>query len=238
MRKLTMVVATTVAAAALLTGVGGAVAAPPGYFPDFEQDAEVATATSPATAVVGDFALLSSIVTNHGPYGAPIVFNDTVPTGLSINSTAAGSGTCTTSGQTVACRLALAPGESAPVNIVVTPTAAGTYSNKVTVAPGEGQLDRNSGNDNATATMTVVAAPAVAPVPTCTVPSLKRTPQPVARRVLGLLHCKAGKATRAHSRGVARGQVIRTTPKPGTYKQGKVVALTISSGPAKARRGR
>jgi beta-lactam-binding protein with PASTA domain len=71
------------------------------------------------------------------------------------------------------------------------------------------------------------------------VPQLQRSPVAVAKRILNLLGCKPGKAKRVRNRGVAKGQVVRTTPHPGTYKQDKVVALTVSSGPAMAkRRGR
>jgi len=231
MRRITMVLGATVAASALTAGAAGAVTY---LLPD--QDAGVSTATSPATAAVGDYALLSSLVTNYGPYDAPIVFTDTVPAGLSINAAAAGSGDCTSSGQTVACRISIASGASAPVNIVVTPSAAGSYSNKASVAVGQGQHDPNPGNDSASATLTAVAA---ASTPTCAVPALKRTPLSVAKKVLGLLHCKVGKAKQVHSRAIPKGQVIRTTPKPGTYTQDRVVALTVSSGPANGkRRGR
>lgn len=236
MRKLVMMLATAATVALLGAGSAAGVTIVPEYFPAVDRDVAVSTSTAPTTAVAGDFALLSSIVTNHGRVTAVVAFTDTVPAGLTVVSAAAGSGSCTILGQTVACKMLVDPADSAPVNVVVTPTAAGTYSNSVSVAAADGQTDPNSGNDRASATLAVSAA---TPPPTCTVPSLKRTPMPVARRVLGLLHCKAGKAKRVHSRGVATGQVIRTTPQPGTYKEGKIVALTVSSGPAKAkRRGR
>jgi hypothetical protein len=234
-----MVLCSAIVVPALCAGAASAASFPP-YFPAYEQDAEVGTSASPTTASVGSFALLSSLVTNHGPYGAVIVFTDTVPGGLSISAVAAGSGTCATSGQTVACRIAINAGESAPVNIVVTPTTAGSFSNRVTVSPGEGQIDPVAGNDSATATLTVAAASAPAPTPSCTVPALKRTPPAPAKKVLSALHCKPGKASYVHSRGVAKGQVIKTTPKPGSYAAGRAVSLLVSSGPAKARgkRGR
>lgn len=226
MRRLALLLGTV---AALLTA---AVAGAATYVPDTEQDASVSTATAPATAGVGDFALLSSIVTNHGSTFSPIGFTDTVPAGLSIASAAAGSGTCTTSGQTVACKVRLEPDESAPVDVVVTPTAAGSFENRVSVAPAVGFHDPNSSNDSATATLTVAGAAA----PSCSVPALRRTPVSVAKKVLALLNCKPGKAKHAHDRSVARGQVIRTAPRPGTYANGKVVSLTVSSGPAKTKK--
>lgn len=241
MRLKTMVFGLTVAALTLLVGAttAGAAPFPPKYFPDLDQDMEVSTAAAPASTPVGSYALLSSIVTNRAGFGGETIFNDTVPDGLAISSVAAGAGVCTTSGQAIACKIILGPGESAPVNVVVTTTTPGSYSNKVSVAPAGIQHDPNPSNDSASATFTVTAAPKLAPTPTCTVPSLNRTPLPVAKRVLGLLHCKAGKAKRVRSRAAAKGQVIRTTPKPGTYKQGKVVSLVVSSGPPQGkRRGR
>lgn len=245
MRRL-MVLGMTAATLALAVGVGSAAAetAPlpplyPSYEPFIEQDAGVVTSAAPSTATVGNFALLSSIVTNHGESTAVTTFTDTVPNGLAITSVAAGSGACTIVVQTIVCRLLIPPADLAPVNIVVTPTAAGSYSNKVSIAPTGGQRDPNPANDGASATLTVAPASAPAPAPTCTVPALRRTPLRVAKRVLTVLDCKPGKAKWVHSRGVARGQVIRSAPKPGTYNQGKAVALTVSSGPAKAkRRGR
>lgn len=78
-----------------------------------------------------------------------VAFTDTIPDGLTVVSATAGSGTCTTSGHTVA-----------------------------------GQIDPNPGDDTATAMLAVAAA---APAPGCIVPALKRTPLPVAKRVLALL---------------------------------------------------
>lgn len=217
----------------LVSAVGAAAALPiVTYVPDTEQDASVSTATAPATAGIGDFALLSSIVTNHGSTVSPIGFTDSVPAGLTITSAAAGSGSCTTSGQTVACNIRLEPAESAPVDVVVTPTATGSFENRVSVAPAAGFHDPVSSNNSATATLTVAAAAA----PSCSVPALKRTPVSVAKKVLMLLNCKPGKAIHAHNRSILRGQVIKTVPKPGTYANGKVVSLTVSSGPAKAKK--
>lgn len=226
----------TMAALSLLVGATTTASGapfPPNYFPDNDQDMEVSTAAAPASTTVGSYALLSSIATNRAGFGGETIFKDTVPDGLAIVSVAAGAGVCTTSGQAIACKIVLAPGESAPVSVVVTATTPGTYSNKVSVTPAGIQHDPNPGNDSATATLVVNAA---APAPACTVPKLKRTPVAVAKRLLNLLKCKPGKAKRVHSRAIARGQVIRTTPKPGAYGEGKVVALTVSSGPAQAKR--
>jgi beta-lactam-binding protein with PASTA domain len=53
----------------------------------------------------------------------------------------------------------------------------------------------------------------------------------LAKSVLGSLGCKAGKSTKAHSKAVPKGQVISTSPGPGTYAANTVIALKVSSGP-------
>jgi hypothetical protein len=68
------------------------------------------------------------------------------------------------------------------------------------------------------------------------VPALGRIPAPFARRVLGLLGCRVGAARRVHSKTVAKGNVIRSTPGAGTYSAGRVVTLQVSSGPVKRHR--
>jgi uncharacterized repeat protein (TIGR01451 family) len=195
-----------------------------------DQDAAVATSASPAAVTLGNVALLASTVRNNGPAPGPITFTDTVPAGLTIESALAGSGACTTSGQQVTCTVSLAPGQAAPVNIVVRPTAVKTYANVVAVSPAPGGTETNPANNTASATLAVGPAPVT---PKCIVPSLKRTPQSVAKRVLKLLGCKVGKTKRAHSKSIAKGLVVKTAPKPGTYAAGKTVKLTVSSGPKK-----
>jgi hypothetical protein len=90
------------------------------------EDAGVASGAVPSNATIGDQALLSWTVSSGGPSSGPIRFTETVPTGLTIDAAVAGQGTCSTSGQTVTCAItALVPGQSAPVDVVVTPTVAG-----------------------------------------------------------------------------------------------------------------
>ena len=74
--------------------------------------------------------------------------------------------------------------------------------------------------------MTVTAPPARH----CTVPRLSGTPSGIARRVLGLLGCKVGKLSTAHSK-LAKGTVVGTNPGAGVYAAGRKVAITVSSGP-------
>lgn len=241
MRWMTILLAATAATLSFgllvgsAAGESGVVPNYASYVPEFERDVGVTTSTAPPAAVAGDYALLSSLVVNYGDEAATVTFTDTVPEGLTVNSATAGSGSCNTAGQTVSCRIWIDPVDSAPVNVVVTPVAAGRYLNKVSILAGEGQRDAEPRNDSASATLTVADAAAPLSRP-CRIPSLRRTPLGIARRVLGLLQCKPGTVKRAHSRAVARGRVIRTTPKPGTYAQGRVVGLIVSSGPANRKR--
>jgi beta-lactam-binding protein with PASTA domain len=68
------------------------------------------------------------------------------------------------------------------------------------------------------------------PPPKCTVPSLARTPLSVARSVLVLLQCKVGSVKSAFSATIAKGAVIKTAPRPGTYSQGTQISLHVSKG--------
>jgi hypothetical protein len=202
-------------------------------FAPSNEDAGVTTSAGPANAAVGRSALLSSTVGNGGPGIDPITFADKVPAGLTIDSAAAGDGTCSTSGQTVTCRInGLPVGQSVPVDVVVTPSAAGTYANSVSVAVAAGTTDPNTSNNTASATLTVgPAVSAVSPVK-CVVPKLKGTPSGIAKTVLKELGCKV-KLTRRHSSTVHKGLVIKTKPGAGTYANLKTVTLIVSSGPKK-----
>jgi hypothetical protein len=185
-------------------------------------DAGVSAGSSP-NARARNQALLSSTVTNHGPGQDTVTFRDTVPTGLTVVAASAGNGTCTTSGQQVTCTISdLASGASVPVNVVVTPTRAGSYVNRVSVSvPGEDN-DPVSANNTAATTLNVGRAGPNA----CVVPRLRGTPARVAKRVLKLLGCKV-KVKRKKGHGVAHGAVLKTKPRPGTYKLGRKVTLIV-----------
>jgi Domain of unknown function DUF11 len=196
------------------------------------QDVGVTTSTLPTSASPGNFAVLASMVSNAGPDSAPITFIDNVPAGLQIDSVAAGTGSCVVAGQTVTCTIVgLSPGQSAPVEIVVTPSAAGNYANAVSVAT-RGLTDSNPVNNTASAVLAVAAPITTASAGTakCVVPALKGIPAAFARRVLGLLGCTVGKVKTVHSH-VAKGAVIAASPHAGTYAAGRVIALQVSSGP-------
>jgi uncharacterized repeat protein (TIGR01451 family) len=193
------------------------------------QDAAVTTTAGPSGASAGQAALFSSTVTNNGPGVAPITFTDTVPSGMTIDSAVAGSGSCSVSGQTVTCTTTgLASGQSAPVAVVATPSSPGSYTNNVSVAPPTGATDPNTANNSASATLNVgLSLPAK-----CVVPKLKGGSRSLATTVLKDLGCKV-KTTKAHSSSVRKGSVLKTKPGPGTYSYHKLITLVISSGPKK-----
>lgn len=189
------------------------------------QDAAVTTSTAPAKPTVGNLAVLASTVTNDGPGALSITFRDTVPSGLTIDFASTGSGNCTVSGQLVTCTVTgLAAGGSAPVNVVVTPQAKGSYTNNVGVGVAVGVTDPNPANNSASATLKVGLKPTPA---ACVVAKLKGTPAGVAKHVLKLLGCKV-KVKRIHHPGVGKGLAIKTKPGAGTYAFGKRVTLLVS----------
>jgi hypothetical protein len=203
-------------------------------------DAGVIAAAGPANATVGDLAQLAASVTDGGPNSGPISFTDNVPSGLMIDSVVAGSGSCSTAGQEVSCTITgLAAHQSAPVDITVTPVAAGSYVNRASVAPASGVDDPVVGNDSASASLTVAPAPTgggpPAPPP-CLVPPLLRTPLAIVERVLPLLNCRIGNVNHVHAKTIAKGLVIKSGPGAGAYANGLRVALDVSAGPRKPRR--
>ena len=191
------------------------------------QDAGVTTSAGSATAAAGRLALLSSTIINQGPGTGPITFVDHVPAGLAIDA-AAGSGGCSISSQTVTCTITgLAVGQSTPVDVVVTPSAAGTYSNSVSVAVAAGTPDPNASNNAASASLVVGPA---APTVKCLVPKLKGASSGLAKTVLNDLDCKVN-VSRSHSSAIRKGFVITTKPGAGTYDSQTTVTLVVSSGP-------
>jgi hypothetical protein len=194
------------------------------------EDAGVTTSAVPSKAAAGYPALLSSTVANGGPAAGPITFTDNVPAGLAINSAAAGSGTCATSGQKVTCIITgLGAGQSAPVDIVVTPSGAGTFTSAASVVVAAPFTDPNAANNSASATLT--ASTVVAP--RCVVPNLKGIKLQFANQVI--FGCTAGPVRHAHNSSVAKGDVIRTSPGAGTYPAGEKITFVVSSGPKRKR---
>jgi uncharacterized repeat protein (TIGR01451 family) len=191
------------------------------------EDSAVTTAARPGTATAGSAVLLASTVTNHGPAQNTLTFTDSVPSGLTIDTALSTAGACTTAGQVVTCTLAgLNAGQSAPVDIVVTPRA-GTFTNSVTVAQPSAATDPVTANNAARATFTVGKLI----VPKCVVTGVTKLPLGTAKKLLTALNCKVGKVTKSPSSTVPKGNVIKTTPGHGSFAAGKVVAIVESSGP-------
>jgi uncharacterized repeat protein (TIGR01451 family) len=195
-------------------------------------DAGLSLTAAPSNAVVGQPAVLTATVTNGGPLPGPVTFTDPVPSGLTVDYAAASSGSCTTSTvNIVTCSLPnVAPGQSEKIAIVVTPTAAQSYSDSGAVSLTGGGNDPNAANNSATTTLAVSKAGA----PTkCSVPKLAGASLALAKRVLPMLGCKVGKVKKATSKSVPKGEVISTNPRAGSYPAGQKVAITVSSGKPK-----
>lgn len=218
----------------------GVPTSPPGYELDLEvtlastEDVGVTASSFPTSPTVGGAAVLSSVVTNAGPQSGPITFTDQVPSGLQIQSVAADGGSCSVSGQTATCTLTGLPaGQSATVDVVVTASAAGNYTNNVSVATAMGVTDPNMSNNSASATLAVTApqqsSTPPAPAQMCIVPGLRKTPLGVARTVLKELGCTV-KVVRQHS-NVPKGLVIGIRGRTGTFAYKHKVTLRVSSGP-------
>jgi hypothetical protein len=196
-------------------------------------DAALSMSAGPSNAVVGQPAVLTANIANKGPEAGPIPLPDTVPAGLTVDYAAAASGTCTVAGSTVTCLFpSVAVGQSENAAIVVTPTAAKTFTDAGSVADDEGATDPNSANNNATTTL---KASAVA-VPKCVVPKLGGAAEAFAKKLLPLLDCKVGKVKTARSKSVAKGDVISTSPGAGSYAAGKSIGITVSSGKPKTKK--
>jgi uncharacterized repeat protein (TIGR01451 family) len=199
-------------------------------------DAGVSLAAGPANAVVGQPAVFTATVTNAGPAAGPITFVDPVPGALSVQYAGSDSGDCTTSTvNIVTCTFSSIPaGHSASVAIVVTPQVASTYSDSASVSVAGVATDPSAANNQATATLSV-AAPANAGPAKCVVPKLGGASVALAKKVLPLLGCKPGATKKSHSKSVAKGLLIGTSPGAGSYTVNKLIALKVSSGPKPAK---
>ncbi len=121
-------------------------------------DLSLTKTASPNPGQVGTNLSYRLVVTNHGPAAATNVsLLDTLPGGVNFVSSATTQGAC---GGTVAinCGLGdLAPGSSAIITLVVTPTAEGQLTNTASVTSSETDFD--SANNTATvATLIQTAA--------------------------------------------------------------------------------
>lgn len=117
-----------------------------------QTDLAVTKSDSPDPVTVGSNLTYTVTVTNKGPATATsVTLTDTLPTTAAFVSASPG---CTNNGGTVTCGIGdLGSGAFATITIVVTPGAAGSITNSVTVAAEE--ADPVAGDNAATAITTV-----------------------------------------------------------------------------------
>jgi len=197
-------------------------------------DLSLTESVTPASGGPG-VALISLAPGGPGPGGIPATVTDIVPTGETILAAAvAGDGSCTVAGQSVSCALGAATlGSGAPViDIIVSSTAPGSYTNQALITPGV--TDSNPANNTASGTI-IVSAPN--PPVKCTVIALRGATLSLAETALKALHCKVGKINRLHSKTVHKGLVMSTSVKPGTSAPAETaVAINVSSGRPKPKK--
>jgi hypothetical protein len=191
------------------------------------EDSAVTTSVQPGNVTTAGLALLASTVSNNGPASNALTFTDVVPAGLTVDAVLSPSGPCTTVGPVVTCTISgLTAGQSAPVDIAVTPSA-GTYTNTVTLTQPSAATDPVTTNNESAVKFTASKAS----VTKCVVTSLAKLPLNTAKKLLTTLDCKVGKVTKTSSSAVAKGDVIKTSPGNGSYADGKSIAIVESSGP-------
>ena len=110
-------------------------------------DLSLTKTDSPYPLLLGSDLAYGFTVRNGGPSEATgVILTDTLPAGVRFVSGSAG---CEDSGGTVTCPIGtLGRGDSAAVNLVIRPTAAGTITNTASVTGNEG--DPNTGDNAAT----------------------------------------------------------------------------------------
>jgi uncharacterized repeat protein (TIGR01451 family) len=198
------------------------------------QDVGVSGSAMPASITAGGVSEYAFAVSNGGVASGAITFTDAIPSGLTILSAVAGSGSCSTVGPTVTCTISgLEAGEGVPVSIIVATPTAGSYPDVATVSAS--LADPNPANNVARTTLTV-NAPAVTspPPPPCKTIALAGAPLAIAKIVIPALNCKLGKVTSKASKTVHKGLVISTSPGAGaTLAAGSTVNIVVSSGPPK-----
>jgi uncharacterized repeat protein (TIGR01451 family) len=128
--------------------------------------ADLAITKSASTSVVADGEAFDYTlkVVNHGPSRAiGTVVTDTVPRGLVIEAVSSSRGTCTTTGQTIACNLGdLGSGGAARVTLTVLTTRAGSYPNTASVTSETPDPEPGNNVDHATVEVSARADVAIA----------------------------------------------------------------------------
>ncbi|MDQ8739411.1 DUF11 domain-containing protein [Paenibacillus sp. LHD-38] len=126
-------------------------------------DLAVTKTDTPDPVFVGSPLTYNVVVPNNGPSTATgVTLIDTLPAGVTFISANPSQGSCTETGGVVTCSLGtLANGASATVEIVVTPTAAGTTTNTANVSGNE--FDPNLANNTDTEETVIIPVPPLCP---------------------------------------------------------------------------
>jgi uncharacterized repeat protein (TIGR01451 family) len=128
--------------------------------------ADVALSSPPWPVVIlrGAPHSYTMTITNNGPNTATsVTLNEPWPASVTINSAVASQGTCTTTGNAVACAIGtMLSGASATVTVSITPTVTGTLTSRATVNLLE--FDLSLGNNTLDFNTIVEACPIATPV--------------------------------------------------------------------------
>jgi uncharacterized repeat protein (TIGR01451 family) len=140
-------------------------------------DVGVAMSASPVSLTLGQSVTYAMTVTNSGTQTANNVnLTDILPVGVNFVSATSTQGTCNGSSSVVCALGNLATGASATVQVIVTPTVAGTLLNTASVTSSDS--DVNSANNSASASVTVTAPVVSADLSV----TMTDSPDPVKRR--------------------------------------------------------
>lgn len=121
--------------------------------------AEVAmTGTTSSNVLLGNNETYTYTITNNGPDDAgTVTFTDAIPVNMTFVSADMGGNACTAPNNTITCTAAsFASGASLTVNVVLHPTAPGSFTNVATVSGVS--FDNNTANNMVSLNSTVTAS--------------------------------------------------------------------------------